>query len=145
TLSYFVEPNPGQRGWGTKYRYASHRLQFDVRRSLETVEGFEQRINQLARDTEFNAKNNVKDTGWMLGSNLRKTGSIHSDTWIGTAAELAPRKYVAVYPLNGWWKELKKHERWANQANYSLIISISTPETDIYTEVASQVQSVIEV
>lgn len=141
TLSYFIEPNPGQRGWSTKYRYASHRLQFDVRRSLESVDSFKQRINKQARDEEFNSTHNQPETGeWVLGANLRKTGSIHSDTWIGTAAELAPRQHIAVYPLSGWWKELKKHERWGNQARYSVIISITTPKTDIYTEVANQIQ-----
>ena len=25
TLSYFVEPNPGERGWTRRHRYASHR------------------------------------------------------------------------------------------------------------------------
>lgn len=146
TLSYFIEPNPGQRGWSTKYRYASHRLQFDVRRSLESAEAFKQRINKQARDEDFKAKNNAGHAGeWLLGANLRKTGSVHSDTWQGTAAELAPRQHVAVYPLNGWWKELKRHERWHQKARYSLIITISTPETDIYTEVANQVRTVIEI
>src|SRR5262249_17290135 len=28
TLSYFIEPSPGQRGWGKKFRYASHGLRF---------------------------------------------------------------------------------------------------------------------
>ncbi len=146
TLSYFIEPNPGQRGWSTKYRYASHRLQFDVRRSLESVAAFSQRINKQARDEEFSSNNNQPETGeWELGVNLRKTGSIHSDTWIGTASELAPRKHIAVYPLGGWWKELKKHERWGNQARYSLIISITTPETDIYTEVANQIRQEVDI
>ncbi len=140
TLSYFIEPNPGQRGWSTKYQYASHRLQFDVKRALESETQFKQRINKQAWDDEFDSKNNVKETGeWVLGSNLRRTGSIHSDTWTGTAMELSTRKYVAVYPLAGWWKDLKKHDRHENQARYSLVISITTPETDIYTEVAEQI------
>jgi len=146
TLSYFVEPNPGQRGWSNRYRYASHRLQFDVRRSLESVASFKQRINKQARDDEFRSSNNQAETGeWQLGVNLRKTGSIHSDTWIGTASELAPRQHIAVYPLGGWWKELKHHERWGNKARYSLIISISTPETDIYTNVASKILDQVEI
>ena len=28
TLSYFIEPNPGERGWKGRYRYASHGLRF---------------------------------------------------------------------------------------------------------------------
>lgn len=30
TLSYFVEPGPGELGWQDRYRYASHALRFDV-------------------------------------------------------------------------------------------------------------------
>lgn len=144
TLSYFIEPNPGQRGWSTKYTYASHRLQFDVRRALESENGFKQRINKQARDEEFKATNNASETGeWLLGSNLRKTGSIHSDTWTGTAADLASREQVAVFPLNGWWKELKQHQGWSKKARYSLIISITTPEVEnsIYSEVAAQIKT----
>jgi len=146
TLSYFIEPNPAQRGWATKYRYASHRLQFDVKRSLENLQGFKQRINQQARDTEYNKDNNVKETGdWLLGSKLRGTGSIHSDTWRGTATDLASREFVAVYPMTGWWKELKSEDKWANLTRYSLIISLTTPETDIYTEVANYIRQEVEI
>ena len=36
TLSYFVEPSPGERGWDRKYGYASHGLRFKVIRPTET-------------------------------------------------------------------------------------------------------------
>lgn len=137
TLSYFIEPNPGERGWANKYRYASHGLRFDAKRPLESLDDFQQRINQQARDEEVSHQA-VNDSGeWMLGENLRKLGSIHSDTWNGTAAELAARGYIAVYPVIGWWKERANLERWGKQARYSLIITIKTPgiETDIYTTV----------
>ena len=48
TLSYFVEPNPGERGWTRRHRYASHSLRFAVKRSLETLPQFRQRINRAA-------------------------------------------------------------------------------------------------
>lgn len=35
TLSYFIEPNPGERGWTRRHRYASHALRFAVKRSLK--------------------------------------------------------------------------------------------------------------
>ena len=35
TLSYFIEPNPSQRG-NSRYRYQSHGLRFDVKRPTET-------------------------------------------------------------------------------------------------------------
>ncbi len=147
TLSYFIEPNPGERGWSNKYRYASHGLRFDVRRPLETIEEFQQRINLQARDEEYN-KNHVKDSGeWLLGENLRKLGSIHSDTWQGSAVELAQRGYIAVYPLLGWWKERPNLQRWGKRTRYSLIVTIKTPsiEMDIYTPVSNLITTKVEI
>ncbi len=137
TLSYFIEPNPGERGWANKYRYASHGLRFDAKRPLENLTEFKQRVNQQARDEEYNRRSVGESGSWVLGENLRKLGSIHSDTWHGTAAELAARGYIAVYPVIGWWKERANLERWGKQARYSLVITIKTPgvETDIYTTV----------
>ena len=40
TLSYFVEPNPGERGWTRRHRYASHNLRFAVKRSRTTSKIF---------------------------------------------------------------------------------------------------------
>lgn len=147
TLSYFVEPNPGERGWANKYRYVSHGLRFDVKRPLENLDAFQQRINQKARDEEYNRRP-IQDSGqWTLGERLRALGSIHSDTWHGTAAELADRGHVAVYPVLGWWKERPNLQRWGKRARYALVITIRTPgvETDIYTPVANQIATVVEV
>lgn len=143
TLSYFIEPNPGERGWENKYRYASHGLRFDVRRPLESLEAFQQRVNQQARDEESRPNRHAaRESGkWVLGENLRKLGSVHSDTWYGSAAELAERGYIAVYPVLGWWKERANLQRWGKRARYALIVTIKTPgvETDIYTPVANQI------
>jgi hypothetical protein len=141
TLSYFIEPNPGVRGWKYKYLYASHGLRFEVCRRSETPEQFQQRINQQERDEEY-ANLTTSDNGWILGSKLRNFGSVHSDTWQGAAADLAQRGFIAVFPVAGWWKERPNLERWHKQARYALIVSITTPnvETDIYTAVANQVQ-----
>jgi hypothetical protein len=46
TISYFVEPNPGERGWNGRYRYASHGLRFALKRRLEELREFRARINQ---------------------------------------------------------------------------------------------------
>ncbi len=147
TLSYFIEPNPGERGWANKYRYASHGLRFDSKRPLENLDAFQQRINQQARDEDY-SRSSVKDSGkWLLGENLRKLGSIHSDTWQGTAAELANRGYIGVYPVIGWWKERGNLERWAKQARYALIVTIKTPgvESDIYTTVENLIAEEITI
>ncbi len=113
TLSYFIEPNPGERGWANKYRYASHGLRFAVRHPVETVEQFHQRINQYVRDEEYQGQT-PQDTGWVLGEKLRNCGSIHSDIWRGTAAALTARQHIAVYPVLGWWKE---RPNWSDGGN----------------------------
>jgi hypothetical protein len=68
-------------------------------------------------------------------------GSIHSDRWVGTAADLAMRGHLAVYPVGGWWKERVNLERWRRAVRYTLMVTIRTPEVDvdIYTPVANQV------
>lgn len=147
TLSYFIEPNPGSRGWVNKYRYASHGLRFDVRRSLESIESFKQRINQYARDEEYQSLSTSDSDEWLLGVNLRGLGSVHSDTWRGSASALAEKGYIAVYPVIGWWKERVNFERWGKPARYALIVSIKTPEveTDIYTAIENQISISISV
>lgn len=144
TLSYFIEPNPGARGWSTKYQYASHGLRFQVRRPLESLDSFKARINQKARDEELGRYTTTADSGkWQLGEKLRTLGSIHSDTWTGNALELIQRKNLAIYPVGGWWKERIKADRWHKSARYALIVSLSTPtlETDMYTPIAQQIEN----
>jgi hypothetical protein len=45
TLSYFVEPNPGERGWTRRHRCASHGLRFRVKSATESLNEFRARIN----------------------------------------------------------------------------------------------------
>lgn len=142
TLSYFIEPGPGEIGWRDRYRYASHALRFDVNSPAESRDEFLKRINKAAReedegspDTESAAKH------WLIGSNARHKGSVHSDIWQGTAADLATSNLIAVFPRIGWWRERAHLNKWGRQTRYALIVSISTPEesVDIYTPVANQV------
>ncbi len=147
TLSYFIEPNPGERGWGQRHRYASYSLRFEVKRSLESHDDFRKRINKAAREEEENTTTRTESDNWFLGSKLRNRGSIHSDIWYGTAVELAQRSAIAVYPVGGWWKDKKYLERWQQSAGYSLIVSIRVPEVevDIYTPVLNRVKLAIDI
>lgn len=147
TLSYFIEPNPGRRGWTKKHRYMSHGLRFDVKTPTETLDEFRARINQAARDEELENITPGDSADWVLGTKLRSLGSIHSDTWKGTAADLAERGFLGVYPVIGWWRERRQFGRWARQARYSLVVTIKTPETtmDIYNPVAAMIQPVVQV
>ncbi|MDD5277880.1 MAG: S8 family peptidase [Methylovulum sp.] len=134
TLSYFIEPSPGivERGAGGRYLYESHGLRFDVKRPLEKLDDFRNRINKRVRDEEEGSyAGGGSDPDWRLGPKLRHLGSLHSDIWSGTAADLAERGVLAIYPVAGWWKTRKILERYNNKARYALVISILTPETDI--------------
>lgn len=142
TLSYFVEPNPSRRGWRQRFRYMSHGLRFDVLRPTESIEEFRRRINKLARDEGMGHDSAASDAqDWFFGPENRVSGSIHADFWEGTAAELAERGYVAIYPVSGWWKDRKDRDHSDRGAPYALIVSIETPEQDVdlWTPVAAEV------
>src|SRR5262245_45284020 len=143
TLSYFIEPSPVRRGWKNRYRYASHGLRFDVKTPTETLESFRKRLNKAAREEEVEGPITSSDSAkWVLGPDLRGLGSVHSDRWTGTAAALAERGYIGIFPVVGWWRERHQLGRWSRSARYALVVSISTPGTDvdIYTAVATQIQ-----
>jgi len=148
TLSYFIEPNLGRRGWKTRHRYASHGLRFDVKGPAESMDEFRKRLNQ--RDLEENeAKPSTggDSSEWFLGERARNRGSIHSDILQGFAADIAERGVVAVYPVSGWWKDQPKRDRSHKGVRYALVLSIEAPgvETDIWTPVAQQVGVPVEV
>ena len=142
TLSYFIEPGPGEIGWRDRYRYASHGFRFDVKSPGETNTDFLKRINTAVRaDEEGHPGTESVSSHWLIGANGRNKGSIHSDIWMGTAAELASSEAVAVYPIIGWWRERSYLGFAEKKARYSLVVSISTPEetVDIFTPVAVKV------
>ena len=142
TLSYFVEPNPGERGWAYRHRYASHGLRFKIKDSLESDEEFKWRVSAFAREErEGRNATDRNESNWVLGPTTRDCGSLHCDIWTGFAAELAQKDAVVVFPIGGWWKEKKYLERYENRTPYSLVLSIRVPEVevDIYTPVANAV------
>lgn len=148
TLSYFVEPNPSARGTSSKFHYPSHRLRFDVQRPLDaTTEDFVARINAVAEREDDGDPIDPKDPNWILGDRQRHRGSLHQDIWSGTAAELASRGFIAVYPAKGWWRTRQAQERYSLPARYSLIVSIRTPETnvDLYTPIAQLIAAQVGV
>ena len=141
TLSYFIEPNPSERGFRSRYRYESHGLRFDVKRPQESMDDFRARINAAARNEEDGTRMSGDDSNWLIGKQNRHKGSIHSDIWRGSAADLASRGVIAVYPALGWWKTRKRLEGYNKSARYSLIVSIRAPEVDVdlYTSITNQI------
>lgn len=148
TLSYFIEPNPGRRGYRNRYSYQSHGLRFNVIRPGQTLENFRAAINKIANDEVTDYQGVEGDSeGWLLGPLLRTRGSLHSDTWKGTAAELADMHTIAVHPVGGWWKHRTGEDRWQKQVRYSLIVSIDVPdaEVDIYSEIENLIEASVEI
>lgn len=149
TLSYFIEPGPGEVGWKDKYRYPSCSLRFDVINSDESIDDFKKRVNVKMRGE------NKKDTGegtsgsarWYLGVDNRDVGSIHSDFCELNAVELCECNRIAVYPVVGWWRERDYLGRYDKRVRYSLVISLSTPkeEVDFYTPILTEIKNVVEV
>ena len=142
TLSYFIEPNPGERGYGKKFRYASHGLRFEVKTATESVDDFRRRTNKIAQGEIEVFHSGGSDSGdWIVGPNQRAVGSLHSDIWNGTAADLAEKHILAVFPVNGWWRERTRHGSWQQKVRYSLLISIKAEASDVnlYAPVANLV------
>ena len=141
-LSYFIEPNPGERGFNDRYRYASCGLRFDVNKTGESKEQFVHRVNQQMYDTQpdndLDRATNDTDR-WLIGVKGRTTGSLHCDIWQGTAAELSESNYVAVYPTAGWWKTMNSLKKYNSRVRYSLVVTLSTPnvESKLYTAITN--------
>jgi hypothetical protein len=142
TLSYFIEPGPGEIGWKDRYRYPSYGLKFDLNTPEEDKDQFLSRLNVAARTEEEGGGSASGSDRWVIGSQTRNVGSIHSDIWEGTAAQMATCNMIGIYPIIGWWRERAHLKRWDHKARYSLIVSLHTPEQeiDIYTPVSVTVK-----
>lgn len=148
TLSYFVEPNPSSRGWNGRYAYPSHGLRFQIRRPEESVDDFRKRINKKAQEGNETGLKLDTDRGWLFGPDQQQApGSLHTDIWTGQAAQLAEREAIAVYPVGGWWKYKSRFDQSHMGVDYSLVVSIESPETeiDLWTPVAQQIGTAIAV
>ena len=138
TLSYFIEPSPGEIGWKDRYRYASHGLRFELNGPGQSYIDFVKHVNNKAREDDYQ-KTEGASSHWQLGES-RNVGSIHSDIWLGKAAELALSEFIAVHPAVGWWRERYYLGKYPKMTRYSLIVSFILPgqEIDISTPVAVQ-------
>ena len=147
TLSYFVEPSAARRGWRDRYSYASHLLRFELRNPVENTSEFVRRVGRSASNEESGKSST--DSGndrWTMGPVTRNQGSLHQDTWDGSAADLAQCGMIAVHPIGGWWKNSKRKDRRDLPVRYSLIISLRSrrEDIDIYTPVATQLHVPIQ-
>ena len=145
TLSYFIEPNPSSRG-RTHHLYRSHGLRFDVRNPFETENHFKGRMTKSMQEEGEDYRNDAPGKGWIIGKYGRGKGSIHSDIWQGTAADLVGCNMIAVYPVKGWWKKRQKDKTIANSvASYSLLVSIKTSvDVDLMTPVELKIANAVK-
>lgn len=149
TLSYFIEPSPGEIGWKDKYTYQSCGLRFDVNNPQETQEQFKRRINKYVESEEAEVSNVdlvENDSGrWQIGIKNRSVGSVHSDMITTTAADLASCNMIAIFPVSGWWKMRTNLNRYNSRIRYSLIVSLETPaaEVDLYNVVKTKIETLI--
>lgn len=149
TLSYFIEPGPGEVGWKDKYRYASCGLRFDVNKTNENLSEFEKRINIQMREDDKDYVDGSSDSNrWYLGPQNRDVGSIHSDMMLNiSASELCDCYYIAVYPVVGWWRERGYLGKSEKKQRYSLVVSLSTPNVsvDFYTAIQMKIGNVVSI
>lgn len=148
TLSYYIEPSPGEIGWKDRYRYPSCGLRFEINKINQSLDEFKKQVNKLAAEeskTEDTASNTANN--WYLGPNNRNVGSIHSDFIICNAVDLCDRNFVAVYPVGGWWKERPYLNKTDNKVKYSLVVSLETPnvDVDLYTPIITKINTAIPV
>ena len=150
TLSYFIEPNPGSRMVTSKYRYASCSLRFLVQTPTEkSLKNFIARVSDAISEEDRGTYAKPDDTtaGWVLGDELRRRGSLHSDTWTGTAAQVAAMEHLIVFPVNGWWRLRTQHERYNYRIRYALVVTLETlgAELDIFTPISLSVAESVSV
>jgi hypothetical protein len=141
TLSYYIEPGPGEIGWRNKYRYPSCGLRFDVINHNESKWDFGKRINAILRDGPKDSGEGTSGSEhWHLGSNNRDAGSVHSDFRTQSAADLCDAQYIAVFPVVGWWRERTHLGLYNENVRYSLIVSISAHRSDVdfYSPILAQ-------
>jgi len=74
TLSYFIEPNPGRRGWRRRHRYASYELRFDFKCPTESADEFRKRLNQRALDEDEENLSPMATPQRGTSENLHATG-----------------------------------------------------------------------
>jgi len=143
TLSYFIDPNPGNRRYANDFSYHSHSLDFKMIRPAEDINQFKRRIS-AAEENQGTAYNG-QDEPWALKDIMRNRGSVKKDFIISSGADLATRNTVAIYPKSGWYNSRKRLGFVDAKVRYSLIISIETEnlEINIYNPVLTLIENTL--
>lgn len=145
TLSYFIDPNPSADAPLAPARYRSFGLRFDLRKKGESAAAFERRINALAVTPDEDLDLAEADSARLFGAKSVSAGSLHTDEWRCSAADLIDRDCLAIYPVGGWWKASSKAEVSERMARYSLVVTLDAGdvEVDLYAEIESRIAAAI--
>jgi subtilisin family serine protease len=145
TLSYFIEPNPGEKQYANNFSYHSHALDFKLIKPTETLNNFKRRISAAALLADDDEEVNHVNEEWVIKERIRSKGSIKKDFINTTGADLATRFTLAVYPKGGWYRTRKKLNKYNAEVRYSLIVAIETPDIniDIFTPVENLISNTI--
>ena len=143
TLSYFVDPNPGNRRYANHFSYYSHALDFRMIRPTEDIDQFKRRIS-ASKENDVIEYSGIEEP-WLLKESVRNKGAIKKDFVVSSGADLATRNMIAVYPKSGWYSSRKKLGLAETKVRYSLIISIETNEinVNIYNPVMQMIENVL--
>jgi len=131
TLSYYIEPNPGERRYANNFQYHSHSLDFMLIKPTEDLATFKRRVSKASEEEE-EQEEVINRTGeiWNFKT-ARSRGSVKKDFVTISGADLSTRHVLALYPQNGWYRTRKKLGLANKQVRYSLIVSIETDEVEI--------------
>jgi len=143
----YIHVSHGEIGWKDKYRYQSFGFRFDLNRIGEREDDFKKRINKAARQDEEEIENDRDAIPWLIGVNSRNVGSIHSDIWEGTAADISDCNMIAIYPVVGWWRERPNQNKFNSSCRYSLVVSLDTPNetVQLYSTVKAMIQPTTDI
>ncbi|MBR9832716.1 S8 family peptidase [bacterium] len=146
TLSYFIEPNPGNKQYSRSFYYHSHELDYKLIKAGESLDVFKRRISSAYAD-ESEERPDTTSEEWVIRESLRSKGSIKKDFYNTSGAELSNRFYLAVYPKNGWYRSRKKLNKFDSKVKYSLIITIETVkmDVDIYSPIETLIKTTIPI
>lgn len=145
TLSYFIDPNPGERRYANNFSYHSHALDFKMIRPTEEPAEFRRRVSAAEENQE--AAFSGQEEPWLLKESVRNKGGIKKDFIVSSGADLATRNLMAVYPKNGWYNLRKRLGLTETVVRYSLIISLETSSEDInlYNPIKAQIDNLLMV
>jgi len=138
TLSYFAEPNLARRRV-----YRGLDLKWDVQGPDETEAAFSSRVNKLRRDGG-GAQGGGQPYRWEVGPLRRRRGTVQRDQALVPASLLAGPKLIAISPVLGWW-DARRELATTSSMRFSLIVSVSVPDLDVYVPVAAALEVPVEI